>query len=269
MRFVDLSNFDVPFTAETARCLKAAGFDGFLLGSQDVTIAAEQGQHCAAAGMVCVGAYAEPWNSAGSDLATQHAIELARIFGGKRVAAACEVGGVTMQTQLDQMLLEIQRSGLRPVIYSGRGTWNQLFAGTTKYRDIDLWFPAYWADGHITTSLVAEGFAFGGWDRPWAHQYASTPALCGRNRDRNEIVTEDEEDGMTDDECYAIFGSTENLEDGTPDWPTRHANARYRLAEAAAGRAPTVRDLATTGDGSGTTTAEVIAEIERRLARDG
>lgn len=112
---------------------------------------------------------------------------------------------------------------------------------------------------------------------PAAHlyQYLNGQTLNGAAVDLDEALDGDvglwphEEEGMTDDECYAIFGSTENLEDGTPDWPTRHANARYRLAEAAAGRAPTVRDLATTGDGSGTTTAEVIAEIERRLARDG
>lgn len=187
------------------------------------------------------------------------AIDLATQFGTELVFMDAEIDAHTAgwqnapvpspaqrNTELLEVRGEIIDAGLSPGLYTYRSWWQTEHADTKLFADLPLWFANYGAnDG---TQVPIETVNFGGWTTLWGHQFTSRWGAihgCGRDsRDASYIFGEGADVGMSDKDVLAVFGSTENLPDGTPDWPTRLTNAQYRLAESAAGRSPSVRDLA-------------------------
>lgn len=190
-RAIDLSNYDWPFTAEMVTAFLAAGFECVIIGSQDPDRADAQASLCRDGGMEVIATYAEPFSDGAAPGTTQAAIDLAKRTGARRVYAACETGGVDSLPELRTIIAQIESAGLEAGIYAGKPTWQSLFANTTEFARLPLWFPSYFDDGRIVDSV-----AFGGWTKVTIHQYASTPELAGRNRDRNAILIEEETDDV-------------------------------------------------------------------------
>lgn len=197
---LDLSNYDsaVPFTEETAAAFIADGYDFYILGCQNPDIARAQAAVLNAHGMACIATYVEPFLRIDAYQATIDGIAIAQELGARAVAGACENGGIDGLDELHAVRGQIEAAGLEFITYAGRGTWLNLMGNSLDFADTKLWFPAYWSDGHITHKLSDEGasWVYGGWDAVSIHQFASTPELAGRNRDRNMVLIW--EDDMTD-----------------------------------------------------------------------
>lgn len=199
---LDFSNYDsnVPFDDAAVALFIADGFKLFILGCQNPALADEQAVVARRGGMRTCSVYIEPFTADDAYAATQAGIERCKWFGNRVVWAACEKGGVTGIEELRAIHAHVEAAGLILGIYTGKYTWQDLFQNTTEFSDCPLWFAAYWSDGHITSDLAAEGLTFGGWTRVAIHQYASTPDLAGRPRDRNMVLIEQEGFPMTDAE---------------------------------------------------------------------
>lgn len=130
----------------------------------------------------------------------------------------------------------------------------------TRWSARQLWNAWYDGDPDI------DGLPYGGWTRDQVaiEQYQGTTLVAGHSVDLNHMYIAPrgvkEAEMMTDDELLAVFAGGEERypmtqADGTPHPQAgellprdlRLERARYRLLEAAAGRAPSVRELAARG----------------------
>jgi hypothetical protein len=208
VKALDFSNYDsdVPFDSAAIVAFGAEGFRAFLLGCQNPAIASHQAAVALAGGMEPLATYIEPFTAEDAYEATIDGIAMAIHLGVPIVYAACERGGVTGIDELRAIRGQVEAAGLVLGIYTGKPTWQSLFANTTEFADCPLWFAAYWDDGRLI-----EEVDFGGWTKVTIHQYASSPAIAGRNRDRNEILIQEGDMAATPDELFAIQASYKAL----------------------------------------------------------
>lgn len=200
---IDISNFDVPFTAATVTAFKDAGVEAVIVGCQRTAIAREQIAVCRDAGMPVVGVYAFLYwgNAVISEVGK--AIDIAKNFGVSRVWLDCEDSAdaspsATPGSRLGELanaVASIRNAALEAGIYTGKHFWQGAMGNTTQFAHLSLWHASYWNDRHYQDAVD-----YGGWTRVAIHQYASSPALAGRNRDYNVIFEEEEEMGMTPEE---------------------------------------------------------------------
>lgn len=227
---IDVSNFDVPFTTDTVGCFIAAGKESLIIGCQRPVIATQQIDTARAVGLPIIGVYAYLYWGYDVGSEVQNAIDVAKAKGQSRVWLDCENGGElpgvgvdTRHPQLAQAVAQVRAAGLEPGIYTGKYFWQDSMGNSTEFASLPLWHASYWNDRHLEETVN-----YGGWTKVAIHQYASTPELCGRNRDYDYVwetdMTEEEiKQLVTDtiaaefrDFTTAYFTGGFTLPDGTP-----------------------------------------------------
>jgi len=140
--------------------------------------------------------------------------------------------------RLGEAVSVVEAAGYAVGIYTARWWWVPRMADSTVFSHYPLWL-----GGPYQEEPIRE-VDFGGWRQVAIHQYTSTFQVCGRGRDANYVFEED--DPMSDEDLLAVFAGGEERDEQGELKPReeRLALARYRRDEAAAGRAPSVRDLA-------------------------
>lgn len=201
-RALDFSNFDsdVPFDEAAVAAFRAAGADYFILGTQNPAIARAQAAVALAGGMTAVAVYVEPGKAADAAQATIDGIAIAHELGVSTVYAGCEAGGVNGIPELRGIRQQVEAAGLRVGVYAGSPTWAALFDSSTEFSDCPLWFPGYWGDRRIIDTV-----AFGGWTKVAIHQYASSPAIAGRDRDYDMILEDDMDPAQVEALVESLF----------------------------------------------------------------
>lgn len=81
---------------------------------------------------------------------------------------------------LQQMVDECKKKGVNVGIYSSSSQWNPIMGGSTKFKDLALWYPHY--DGSASFSDFK---SFGGWSKPSIKQYQGDVSFCSAGVDRN------------------------------------------------------------------------------------
>lgn len=203
----DISNYDWPFTSDTIAAFRAdredgnaGGYQGVIIGSQNPAIARMQAAVCRANDFPVIATYTEPFKADDAYNATLVAIEIAKENGSRFICAACEDGGITGIDELRAVQGLIYAYGLTMVVYCGQYYWQDVFQNTTEFRDCPLWYASYFDDRRRVQRVN-----YGGWTKVAIHQFASTPYLGGRDRDRNVLwLDEMEPDDMTEAEVRAI-----------------------------------------------------------------
>lgn len=259
MNILDLSNHDEP--TFDAACMRAAGVTRVIMGCQmGGWPARRMVPALRAAGIEVRDLYAFLGFRNWWLQPTRTAIQVAGELGGiERIWLDAEADDPNDGTSGDDVTPEqrvarlaqavdlVERAGFPVGIYSARWFWLPRIGNSTRFRAYPLWL-----GGPYQAEPIRE-VDFGGWTTVAIHQYTSTLEVCGRGRDANYWFAE-EEDSMTDDDLLAIFAGGEERDDQGELKPReeRLTLARFRRDEAAAGRAPSVRDLAS---GSHTHTA--------------
>ncbi|MGE3706744.1 MAG: GH25 family lysozyme [Vicinamibacterales bacterium] len=152
---------------------------------------------------------------------------------------------------IDRALATLPTS-VQPGIYTYGPYWVGQMNSSVRYRHLPLWYANYGTNDPKAPRGPIQAVNFGGWSAVSVHQYSSTIEVCGRGRDHNYWFIPEGEVGMSDDDLLAIFaGGEEKGPDGNLlDRDERLRRARFRRDEAAAGRAPSVRELAARASGA-------------------
>lgn len=178
MRVVDLSNYDYDADIQNPEgwlpAFQSAGIQGVIVGSQWPEKARWQLAQCQSFGMPILAAYAEP--------DVEGAIGLAKAAGARFVCLAYEPGSIQDPEELYAGIGAVRDAELQPVLY---GNYYDVFwaAADARFHDLPLWFAAYYADGRVLDRVDF-------WPVLWGHQFTSTMAIAGRNRDVSEIYAE-------------------------------------------------------------------------------
>lgn len=119
-----------------------------------------------------------------------------------------EAQGVTVGyriAQTSRFRSELLKAKYRPGIYTGRDWWMTNMGNFNGFADAgdSLWLANYGSNDPANPRSPITVTDFGGWTRPWAHQYSSTIEVCGRTEDHNYWALT-EEDAMTPDEKKAF-----------------------------------------------------------------
>jgi hypothetical protein len=254
MTVLDLSSYDLP-TLDPAG-FKAAGVTGVICGVYDPvnppTNMLAAGIACRDAGLDLLGWYGFCYFGSpyGVLRDTRWAINNALYTGCGRVWVDVETDGLANGftdgisptpaqriAELHQCIDLILDAGLRPGIYTGRWFWVPQMANTTEFSHLPLWNSFYDGDPD------PDGLPYGGWSTSAVEQYSSSYNICGRDRDVNYIYEGDE---MNDDLLLAVYSGSEDVDEkgALLSRQVRLANARYRMVEAAEGRAQSVSEQA-------------------------
>lgn len=99
---------------------------------------------------------------------------------------------------------ELLNGGYRPGIYTGKDWWLSNMGNFSGFADAgdSLWLANYGTNDPANPRSPITVTDFGGWTRPWAHQYSSTIEVCGRTEDHNYWALT--EDAMTPEEKKAF-----------------------------------------------------------------
>lgn len=217
MTVLDVSNYD----AETfdVACLKANGVTGIILGCQRESIAHEMAAKAVAGGLPILGTYAFLYFGIDTTGQTQAAIDVATAYGVPRVWLDCESteandaasGPPQRVRELRACVALVNGADLKAGIYTGKWWWPGNMA-TDEFAYLPLWHAEYPGDGHPIPVVD-----YGGWTGVAMHQYTSTLALCGRDRDANHVF---EEEDMEDTVLREALVKREQM---------RHAAAKIAL----------------------------------------
>lgn len=170
-------------------------------------------------------------------------------------------GPAVRNAQTRECIGMIESAGLIPWIYSAPWWWGPQHANSPEFaeRGIGFHLANYGANDGSKQPIREIGGDFA-WTYCVAHQYWSLANNCGRvERDMSYLWSDGlpgavEGQAMTDDELLAIWaGKEEHTPDGDGNETLkpraeRLALARYRRDEAAAGRAPSVAELASSAN---------------------
>lgn len=261
-KVLDLSNYDAP--GFDAQCMAAAGVERVILGcwNQGATLGLMRGAR--SVGIIVEDLYTFVYYGLSWERReVENALNLARTEGGiKRVWVDCEATFTDWPGDLDTetpgmtpaervaitkaVVAQVEAAGLAVGIYSGAWWWPNKMANSPAFRHLPLWVSDYGTNDPANPREPLRTVNFGGWTVPAVHQYSSTIPVCGRERDHNYWFLDEEDESMSDDDLLAVFAGAEERDaaGNVKSREDRLAVARFRRDEAAAGRAPSVRDLA-------------------------
>lgn len=245
MRTLDLSNHD--FATFDPACLQAAGVTRVILGCWDFAIAETMllalGRHgIVVEDLYCFLYYRLPWEN--NDVL--NALALARRHGGiARVWLDCEAmfdgpsghldteaEGTTVTQRVNitfRYFEELRVAGLEPGIYTGQFWWADKMGGTTLFarNGAKLWLANYGSNDPDNPRWAIETVSWGGWSKVSVHQYSSVIPVCGRGRDHNYWMLEDEVTRTEyEDLVLALFSGQEEKDKPRPE---RLVAALYRM----------------------------------------
>lgn len=192
----DVSNYDADtFDAE---CFKAAGIAGVIIGCQRPYAANAMARKAKDAGLPILGVYAFLYFGIDTIGQTGRAIDVAHEFDVPMVWLDCESATpheaadattVSRRVELAHCVDMVERD-LQCGIYTGRYWWPSKMA-TDEFAHLPLWLADYGRNDGSRAPLLTTNF--GGWTKVAIHQYTSTYDLCGRGRDMNYLLTEEED----------------------------------------------------------------------------
>lgn len=253
-KVLDLSQYDL--ATLDAACMAAEGVEGVILGvfsrgnpPEDMARAAAA---LRAAGIPILGFYGLVYfgSKFGAYRDTRWAIELAQRFGVERVWLDCEIDGyqvgftdvapatpASRAAELRECVRLVEKAGLKAGIYTAAWWWNPEMGGTVEFARLPLWFANYGSNDPAAPRDVIERVAFGGWAKAAVHQYSSVIPVCGRGRDHNYYLIEEEADDMgMIEELKARMDRLEALAvaNGIEEWVTDANRADLQEAGATA-----------------------------------
>ncbi|HXH23511.1 MAG TPA: GH25 family lysozyme [Dehalococcoidia bacterium] len=187
---VDCSNYSGPLTAESARCLRAAGFDFLIAGTQAASITRQQVAAAVEAGFE-VQAYVYLYWSRDTAAEVGRALEALDDLPVSRVWLDCEdaAAGLSPAEVVARIEAAARAGGETPLgIYTGRWWWPPATGDSTAFGHLPLWHAEY--TGSIEAPPSADSFRpYGGWRRPAIWQFRGTTRVCGFSVDLNAEVT--------------------------------------------------------------------------------
>lgn len=228
---LDFSNYDADIlNPGVIDQLKAAGLTQAIVGCQKPDIADQMVKALQAAGVEVIGTYAFLYFGFDTAGQTQAAVNVAKANGVEMVWLDCESDppneseGLTPPVRVAALracVTLVQKAGLHAGIYTGSYWWPSKMGTSREFATLPLWYANYGQNDGTQPPIQAVNF--GGWTAVAIHQYATQPALCGRDRDRN-YVFETEEDDMAD---AALKGELDQLNEA--------ATKRFQIIAVASG----------------------------------
>lgn len=199
---LDLSNWDVP-TFDPA-CMAAVGVERVVVGCWDLAATKTIVDGCRKAGSVaedlyCFLYYGRPWELR----EVENAIVMLRTYSGvARVWLDCEAvspnetPGMTPERRLEATRTAraaLEREGVEVGIYTGEPYWRGQMADSQEFARHKLWLASWGNNDPDAPRPPITAVSFGGWERVSVHQYSSTIEVCGRPRDHNYWMLEEED----------------------------------------------------------------------------
>lgn len=188
-RVLDVSNHDAS-TFDVA-CLRANGITRIILGCQIESVARSMAIAARAEGLDIIGAYVflkDP-GQRNIVIGVQRGITICREFGIRRLWLDCEAPDLTAD-EIRAARHQVEAAGLLTGIYTGTYVWRS-YGDPQDFADLPLWHAEYGRNDGLKAPVTT--VSYGGWTAPVLHQYASTIPVCGRERDHNYLLTEDDE----------------------------------------------------------------------------
>ena len=211
MTVLDLSNYDL--STFSGPCLKSAGVERVIIGCWDLAASRAIARGALDAGIIVEDLYTFLYYGLAHETReVSNALALAREMGTiKRIWLDCEAHfDPAFPTETADMTVAyrfaatrtarqlVEAAGLRAGIYTGAYWWPSKMGNTAKFADLPLWVANYGANDPDNPRPPLTQVAFGGWTKPAVHQYSSTIPVCGRNRDHNYWMLEEDEMSAAD-----------------------------------------------------------------------
>lgn len=197
---LDLSNHDL--STFDPVCLRAAGVERVIAGCWDLEATKAIVAGCRANGIIaedlyCFLYYGLPWETR----EVENAISIARSGGISRVWLDCEASPpnersvITPEERIQATItagLALEREGVEIGIYTGEYYWRSQMANTGSFAHVPLWLANYGTNDPKHPRPPITEVSFGGWSKVSVHQYSSTIEVCGRRRDHNYWMMEED-----------------------------------------------------------------------------
>lgn len=220
MSVLDLSRYDIP--TFDAQCFKDNGVTGIILAS----FREDEMRQCALlardAGLPIIGFYGFIYfgSGFGETRDTEAAIRLAQEFNVSRVWLDCETDALangftdairpTPEQRVDAIrrCFEMVESQLLDAgIYTGGWWWPSNTNNSTAFAGLPLWHSDYGANDGTKPPVTTVNY--GGWTKVAVHQYTSRLNVCGRERDGNYVLEEEDMADPRVDKILAFLGDVD------------------------------------------------------------
>lgn len=203
MTVLDISRYD--YNTFDEECFKANGVTGVILASFKEAEMNVLASRCRRHDIPVLGVYGfiyfgSPFGETRDTLA---AIRIAQEYGINRVWLDCETDGLpngftdahapTPSERINAIhkcVTLIVGSGLSAGIYTGGWWWPGNTNNSTIFSNMPLWHSDYGRNDGTQPPVTTVNY--GGWTKVAVHQYTSNLPICGRDRDANYILEEDD-----------------------------------------------------------------------------
>lgn len=212
IELMDFSNYDEDLLAHPERIDTLRddfGLKYAIVGCQSASIARALIPLLRSKGVKVIGTYAFLYWGRVTLEEAMWAVDVAAEFGIPYVWLDCEAYNempsetpVKRVAELQACVDLVEGHGLKCGIYTGSYFW-QGNMQSSAFARLPLWLASYYDDRRRVQVVN-----FGGWKFASVHQFASTPAIAGRERDQdylNDMAVTEGEDEMTQDQFNEMF----------------------------------------------------------------
>jgi GH25 family lysozyme M1 (1,4-beta-N-acetylmuramidase) len=183
---VDCSNYSGVLEADSARCLRAAGFDFLIAGTQVPSVTRQQIEAALAAGLEAQ-AYVYLYWSRDTAAEVLRALDAVAGLPVTRLWLDCEdhARGLSPAAIVERIEAALRAAGDMPAgIYTGRWWWPANTGDATAFSHLPLWHAEY--RGAVDAPPAPHDFRpYGGWQSPALWQFQGTTTVCGFSVDLN------------------------------------------------------------------------------------
>jgi GH25 family lysozyme M1 (1,4-beta-N-acetylmuramidase) len=183
---IDCSNYSGVLSPQSARCLRAAGFEFLIAGTQVPSVTRQQLEAAIAAGLEAQ-AYVYLYWSRDTAGEVRRALDGIAGLPVSRLWLDCEdaARGLSPGAIVERIEAALAACGDLPAgIYTGRWWWRAATGDSTAFAHLPLWHAEY--RGAIDSPPALHDFhPYGGWQAPALWQFQGTTAVCGFSVDLN------------------------------------------------------------------------------------
>jgi hypothetical protein len=252
---VDLSNYD--WDTFDAKAFYDAGVRRAIVGSQQPPLSGPMVDALRSEGIDIIATYDLPYF--GSDDTTRgpvsRAVEFAAKYRIPHVWVDAEIDAnqtnvpewqdiptpsvAQRQAEFRWCMDLVRKNVANHGIYTNGSWWTPNMGGSTEWSDSPLWLAAYGVGGAAIDPI--DGVDFGGWARPYMHQYTSIYSINERGRDMSylfaEVMKEEQVSQELLDRIAALEATVKDLswavfsgnEDRANSAAQRTADVAYRI----------------------------------------